>query len=402
MLVVNNPAASPILGFNGEFIVSEVVDARFFKYKLTDTDGFVRDPGGFTNDTNDRNVLLPRFERNNNDNNVFIYRVETITDFVEGIRDGIYHLYCVNGGNRVTETFTDRLYNQPIENLYPQQDLDNLRDNPPASVTFANRAPLGKTTIDEPQNSITRESIDRGVRSTNRNQIASHVDGAIGAGGTYTTTVTFERDHIFNGVYSYTAIFGGSGYADGEYYNVKLFSNAGTLWKGATANVEIAGGSLASLVIMDPGSGYQPGESLVIDPASTGGGTNGYIDITAADIEINVGSVVQISGGGQQNPDSYSYVSEVPSSNTIVIARDASSPEIEDGIGMYAFTPDSATPISGYAFDSVTGISTFTSTTAGFGLQRGNSVVGFGSDGSYLGKFYVKNVPNTHTDGGSY
>ena len=67
-----------------------------------------------------------------------------ITEFVEGIRDGIYHLFLVNGGNKVNETFTDRTYNQPIEDLYPQMDLDNIRDNPPSVVTFANRAPLGK------------------------------------------------------------------------------------------------------------------------------------------------------------------------------------------------------------------------------------------------------------------
>ena len=89
-----------------------------------------------------------------------------IIDFEEGIRDGIYHLYLVNGGNKVTETFTDRAYNQPIEDLYPQLDLDNLRPNPPSSTTFANRFPLGRSTIDEQQNSITRETIDRVITVT--------------------------------------------------------------------------------------------------------------------------------------------------------------------------------------------------------------------------------------------
>ena len=71
-----------------------------FRYDSTDLEGFLRTPGAFTNDTNERNILLPRFQRKDAQINAFVYRVEMITEFVEGIRDGIYHLFLVNGGNR--------------------------------------------------------------------------------------------------------------------------------------------------------------------------------------------------------------------------------------------------------------------------------------------------------------
>ena len=167
----NNPTGSLARGFNGEYRVLQIRDARNFDYDITDVNGFTRDPGVFTNDVNDRTILLPRFERKDNGSNIFVYRVEQITEFASGIRDGIYHLFCVNGGNRVDDTFTERTYNQPIEDFYPQLDLDNIRQNPSSTTTFAARAPLGRTFIDDLQNSLTRETIDKLYLSGNRGVI---------------------------------------------------------------------------------------------------------------------------------------------------------------------------------------------------------------------------------------
>ena len=162
--------------------------------------------------------MLPRFERKDDQVNVFVYRVETIVDFVEGVRDGIYHLFCINSSNSVTETFTDKQYNQPIEDYYPQIDFDNVNDNPQPTVTFANRAPLGKVTIDEKQNSLTRETVDKVFRSRNINVVERVNVGSIN------TRITFDRAHNFGGVYGYTNLQQGSGYTNGTYYNIKLLS----------------------------------------------------------------------------------------------------------------------------------------------------------------------------------
>ena len=106
----NNVDATDERSYNGEFLVTRIDNAKSFRYSVTDVNGFTRNLTGdnFTNDVNDRSILLPRFQKKDNQKNIFVYRVEEITPFVEGIRDGIYHLFCINGSNKVTETFADR------------------------------------------------------------------------------------------------------------------------------------------------------------------------------------------------------------------------------------------------------------------------------------------------------
>ena len=108
----DNPDATATLGYNGEFIVTRIDSARLFRYSTTDVNGFTRNPGTFQNDTNTRNVATTTsFQRKDNLANIFIYRIEEIVPFRQGLRDGIYHLFLVNGSNQVTQTFTDRKYN---------------------------------------------------------------------------------------------------------------------------------------------------------------------------------------------------------------------------------------------------------------------------------------------------
>ena len=394
----DNPDAIGNEGYNGEFIVTAVENARVFRYSATDINGFTREPSSdSTNDTNERNILLPRFQRKDAQVNAFVYRVEEITNFVEGIRDGIYHLFCVNGGNRVSETFTERAYNQPIEDLYPQTDLDNIRDNPPSTTTFATRAPLGRTTIDEQQNSITRETIDRLTKSANRGVVESFTNGVLGAGNTYVATVKLDREHFYNGLYSYGqgTLTPGAGYANGTWYNVRLLSNFGATWKGATAEVTVVGGGVSSIVVQDPGSGYKANETITIDAAGIGTiatGNGAQFGITNASIENNVGTIVQVTGDGQNTDTFYSYITDVPSEDEIGISMQVGFTSITPG--MYALPCDSATGINTYIYDNVTGISTFMAIEGdAFALNRGNSFVVFDDSGQYVDKYYVQNVP---------
>tara|TARA_B100001059_G_scaffold53260_2_gene47300 strand:- start:3804 stop:10037 length:6234 start_codon:yes stop_codon:yes gene_type:complete len=381
-----NPDAVDGRGYDGEFLVTRVDNARVFRYSSTDIKGFTRDLIGdlFTNDTNDRNILLPRFQRKDNQTDVFVYRIEEIVAFTEGVRDGIYHLFCVNGSNAVTETFTKRNYNQPIEDLYPQLDTDNINNNPASSVTFAARAPLGKVSIDNKQTSITRETIDKLTKSQNENVIELVTEGAS------ETVIEFQREHQYNGVYNYTTLNGGSGYTDGTYYNVKLLTD-GIFWDGASAEVTVIAGSVTELVIMDPGSGYKAGDTLFLDPSGLGPGGGATVSISASDIESSIGFIAQFTGGGVLNPDSFAPIIDVPSASSITVHNESIA-----GVttSMYVLTTDSGTDITSTQFDAASGITTFTTnSTTGFGLQRGNSFVVFDVDGKNLGKYYVSAVP---------
>ena len=389
-----NPAAIDTRGYNGEFIVSQILDAFSFTTPRTDVNGILKsDPGDYANDNNQRNLLLPRFEKKDNEINLFAYRIEEIIAFQEGVRDGIYHLFCVNGGNEITDTGNVRFdgfeYNQPIEFFFPQKDQDNIRENPPATRSFANRAPLGKVTIDELQNSITRESIDRLWLSQNSGNIIS----------VNNQTIEFERQHYYNSITSVTINNNGTGYTDsplnGRWYNVRLFNGGNDT--GATCSVEIvAGVILDNLRIESGGSALSVGDILTpISPDIGTPTTPAAFEVTADDLQDNVGTVVQIAGGGSLNPSFYTYITAIPSETQITVAEPVQGRAVA---GMYVIATDSRTAVTSYDFSPVTGISTFTATGQNFGLNRGNSFIVFDNTGTPIDQYYVDLVSSSPPD----
>ena len=102
-------------GYNGTFIVSEVVNDKEFRYSNTDTSNVIHTVGDFVNNTHTRTTTLPRFDRNNNSGNFFIYRTETITPYIEGVQDGVFHLFVLNSNNAM-----DEVSNEFVENKYNQ------------------------------------------------------------------------------------------------------------------------------------------------------------------------------------------------------------------------------------------------------------------------------------------
>ena len=104
---------------------------------------------------------MPRFQRNDLQSNHYIYRSEVISEYIKDVQDGIYHLFVLKADNTIVEEFTDQKYSQNVTDLYPQQDKDNENDNPPASVSFAKRDPIGDVVTNSLKNSITRESTDK-------------------------------------------------------------------------------------------------------------------------------------------------------------------------------------------------------------------------------------------------
>ena len=135
--------------YNGTYTVSDVDNDLEFKYET------IVGPGTFTNDTTSRTINSPRFERNDLQTNLYIYRNEVISEYKEDDQDGIYHLYLLNADNAISEEFTNLKYSQSVTDLYPQLDRDNINDNPKSTKTFALRSPIGEVETNDLKKSIT-------------------------------------------------------------------------------------------------------------------------------------------------------------------------------------------------------------------------------------------------------
>ena len=68
-----NSAGLDDKGYNGTFIVDSVINDKVFRYSNTDVEGLTHTVGTFTNNTQTRTTLLPRFSRNDNKDNFFVY-----------------------------------------------------------------------------------------------------------------------------------------------------------------------------------------------------------------------------------------------------------------------------------------------------------------------------------------
>jgi hypothetical protein len=381
------------LGYNGLFKVSEVPDDVTFKYQTTDIFGTLHTPGTFTSNPNDRNISLPRFERNDWGGNLYIYRNEVISPYIEGFQDGVYHLYVLNSNNAIQNQFTNLKFSQLKRDLYPQLDRDNPESNPPAAKTYAKRSPIGAIVTNDLKKSITRESADLLLKEIGIGLTISSVSSS-----TNSATITFARNHNLSGIstYSRTAsgsfpLTGGFGYNDGTYYNVKLFSNSGlTVWKGAAAKVVVSGGAISSVDITASGSGYKNGDLLYFDISVIGSGSNGRLTLSTAGITTNIGDVVQFTGVGT-TIDGYYRITDVPAVNQISIAKTAGDPVVLTT--QYGFVVGPSIRISSTSYNSTTKITSFTSSSP-HGLVSGNQFKVIDSSNNNLGNYIVLDRTN--------
>jgi microcystin-dependent protein len=367
-------------GYNGRFTVTEVTDAFTFKHSTTDVDGKAHTPGTFTNNVNTRSTSLPRFERNDWQGNLFVYRNEVISPYIYNQQDGIYHLYVLNASNAMTQEFTNLEFGQLPSDLYPQLDRDNINSNPPAAKTFAKRAPIGAIVTNDLKKSITRESTDLALKDIGIGLTISSVASSSGI-----ATITFSRFHGLSGIATGT-ITAGASYTDGTYYNVKLLNGSQTgTWNGATAKVVVTGGAVVSADIIAPGSGYSAA-GLYFDQTIIGAGNGNarYTTVTSG-ITTNVGDVVQITGTGTIS-DGYYRISSVPSSTTIAIAKTAGDPTISSS--QYVFVVGSSIQISSSSYSATTGTTTFVTSSA-HGLLAGNRFRVIDSSNNNLGDYLV-------------
>ena len=75
---------------------------------------------------------------------------------------------------------------------------------------------------------------------------------------------------VQSSIIGFGIIAGGSGYTDGQYWDVPLTGGSGT---GASANITVSGGSVTAVAISDPGALYVAGDILAASNVTLGGGS---------------------------------------------------------------------------------------------------------------------------------
>ena len=89
----------------------------------------------------------------------------------------------------------------------PLQDLDNRNYDPKAAVSYAVRDEIGKVETNDPERSITKESLNSFLRETG--SVMSIDTTATNSG---TLSVNTVVDHGFNGIVGIQSITGGTQY----------------------------------------------------------------------------------------------------------------------------------------------------------------------------------------------
>ena len=382
-------------GYNGSFTVASIVDDKTFTYNARDTEGVVHSIGNFTSTTTtdaSRTTTSPRFERNDNKKNLYIYRNETITPYIKDTQDGIYHLFVLHADNQVTEEFTDLKFGQNVVDLYPQLDRDNNHSNPPSAVSFAKRNPVGDVATDDLRKSITRETTDKVLKNIGYGRRVTGVSTSFSSPNVGSATITFDRPHGFGSLKFASISVNGANHTNGTFHGIKLFDEGTSNWRGARASVVIAGGQVGVVTITEGGSGYAPSGSQVldIDRQFIGGNSATQAKITITDahgssgISTNIGDSIQFTGIGTASDGLY-RIASVPSTTQISVALTATSPRPQ--INQYAINLGPSVEIASETFSVDT--TTFT-TTLGHGLVSGQKFKVQDANNQNLGSFFVK------------
>ena len=387
-----NSIAADDKGYNGTFLVTDIVNNKEFRYSTTDTSNVTHTVGTFINNTHTRSTLLPRFDRNDHKGNFFIYRTEQITPYIQGVQDGVFHLFVLNSNNAMDEPsgeFSELKYNQNIVNLFPEYDRDNVDANPPAAVSYAKRFPIGDVVTNDLKKSITRETT---------NEFLKKFDGSIGiASVTNNNTnavITFDKDHNFKALKFHNTVNGGTGHIDGTYHNIRLLESNATPatapWKGATAKVVVTSGSVTSFEVTEGGCNYADGQTLFLDTQSValggiGGAPNASVTIASAGISSVTGNYVQVTGI-TTGTDSYHRISATNDTNKITVHKSAADTILEGqqvhDLGAWVAVGSAST---------TSGVTQFT-TPVDHGLAVGNKFRVLDASDANLGDFVVTSV----------
>jgi hypothetical protein len=383
--------------YNGIYTVTSLPSAKEFTYQLT------VNPGTFGSDTSNRNEDLPYFKRKKYTKTYQVYRTQEIQSFIKGVQDGVYYLTLINHSNSPTVTpFSDQSFAQPVENLYPQSNNDNPNSNPEASVSHAIPNPIGKVVINDPQKSVTRETLESFVVGYGITNIRS-------SSGTAHTIYT-SIDHGFSGITSVSIVSGGSAYGSGSpgiLYNAQLVGYAGsTTGSNATAKITLgSGGVISGVTIIDGGSAYGIGNTLrVVGVATTSGFVQGVVRVQA--VSSNVGDTIEVSGVSSDSYSGYNTlyrISEIeigkPKEINVVSAETLQTYSTS-GLGL-TFTSNAGYILTGkvlqinsFNYSSTTGIATVQfASSHGFKVDNKVSIRG-ANQSVFNGDFIVEQLIN--------
>ena len=378
----NNPVGTANSGFNGKFNVTGITSAREFTVALESSAG----PGAFTNDTSNRNTSLPTFTQSRTKGTYQVYRSQQVQKYVPGEQDGIYHLLIINNSNSPTVApFSTDRYSQSIQQLYPQTNRDNPKSDPTQSVSFALPSPIGETTVNDPQNSLTRETLNAQIFDYNIGFGVTEVQSnSAGTGHTFFSTI----DHGLNRVINIGIADSGAGYGNGSagyLYNAKLVSAgaASTQGQNATARIQVnSSGNIVGAKIMDGGSAYAIGDSLeVVGVAITTGYSVGIVTVTS--IHDNSGDIIELVNAKPETNHPYNTLYRITGittgSSKEVQVSSASTIGGASGIGItnlasaVALNIGRTLDVSAFNYNQVTGVGVVT-TTQSHGLRVNNKI----------------------------
>ena len=366
-------------GYNGTYTVTSIISAKEFTYALG------TNPGTFISDTSNRSTSLPYFRRKKYNKTYQVYKTEEIQPYVFGSQDGIYYLTLINHSNSPTVTpFSVQKFAQPIENLYPQTNKDNPNSDPNASDSHALPSTIGEVVINDPQNSITKETLESLVVGYGITNIRS----LSGIAHTIYTAI----DHGLAGITSASIVSGGSNYGSsgsftGNLYNARLVGFAGsTTGSNATAKITLTSGAITGVTIIDGGSAYGIGNTLtVVGIATTTSHVIGVVRVET--ISNNIGDTLKISGVSSASNYEYntlyrvSGISTGKSKEINVISAETFTGFSTTGLGVTITSNAGYLPtgkvlsISSLSYNSATGIATVGFTTShGFAVDNKVSI----------------------------
>ena len=389
------------VGYNGLFKVTEVLNARQFKYSLS------TNPGIFSSSTTVRNENLPVFKKKSSLKTYQIYRTQEIQPYISNEQDGIYHLIVTNCSNSPTVTpFRNLKFNQPIQNLYPQTNRDNPISDPNSTRSFALPDTIGQVVIDNPENSLTKETLEQTLRDFGSGiGITSIISDSIGIAHTIHT----EIEHGLSGITSVSVLSSGSNYVPGTYYGAEVVGFAGsTVGSNASLKVRIGpGGSISAIEIMDGGSAYGIGNTLSVIPAAGFGTASGFVPgvVQVTSVLDDIGDTLNISGvGGTYTGYNTLYrVTQINNQKQLQVVSASpilgfSTVSIASTVVSNAFTirTGKSLSIDTFEYTASSGIATIGFTTS-HGLSANNKIRLSGFDSDYFNKDVVVKRQNSLT-----
>ena len=373
----NNTSGTDDSGFNGIFEVSAIPNDTTFRVGLN------TNPGGITTIStgtpytfHDRSIVgsgrtfSPYFVKRDFNASYQIHSIDEIQEYKQGVQDGEYDLKLrgyISQPEVSPFSTTTNYFGQNVADIVPFEDVDNRNYDPKAAVSYAVRDEIGKVETNDPERSITKESLNSFLRDTG---VVKSIDTTSTNAGTL--TINTVVDHGFNGVVGIQSITGGTQYGTNSgnaefYFNVRLEGGTG---EGATADVTVNAGSVISAVeVSNPGSGYSLHDTLTVKgvPFHTPG-TDCTVGVSA--IDNKVGDVVEIVGVSSESYDGLYRIKEVIDKNTFTVNGTADG----SGTGGHVYHVGVSTGVVNINHDAISGIATVF-LSGDVGLRRGDQIV---------------------------